>query len=160
MAKQTTTENLSPEERIRIAEAEEIEALRDILKAEARSAAAEAQMMENLVEVDRAVGNAVMSLYGQGNLPFEKNPLPVWAGALLRKFGADAATELIKEGIEYVKDKLMGTGDKQKGRAEQTKQSANKESVIKGIKGDVIIQSGGTISSVSPGSGTSGATQE
>ena len=113
-------------------------------------------MMENLVEVDKAVGQAVMSLFGQGPLPLEKNPLPVWAGALMRKFGKGIAAELIKEGIGYVKDKLFGTGEKQKQRAEQTKQNANKEAVVKGTRvgGDLIIQSGGTISSITPGNPT------
>lgn len=157
MADKKSSSEMSPEDRIRYAEAEEVEALKDILKAEARSAAAEADMMENLVEVDKAVGNAVMSLYGQGPLPLEDNPLPVWAGALLRKFGKAIAGDLIKEGIGFIKDKLFGTGEKQKGRAEQTKQSANKEAVIKGARvgGDLIVQTGGSISSVAPSSSSS-----
>ena len=129
--------------------------MRDILKAEARSAAAEATMTENLVEVDKAVGNAVMSLVGQGNLPLEDNPLPVWAGALLRKFGQAAGTEIIKKVIDYVKDKLTGTAEHQEQRAEQTKRNSNKEEVINGITagGDVIIGSDVTSSLSSQGPG-------
>lgn len=144
--KNTDVQELTPEDRIRLAEAEEIEALRDILKAEARSAAAEATMMENLVEVDKAVGNGVMSIFGQGPLPLEPNPIPVWLGALLRKGGKALGTELAKKAFDYVKDKLLGTAEKQKARAEQTKQSANKEAVVKGLSfragGDIIIESG------------------
>lgn len=156
-------EELSPEQRIRLAEAEEIEALRDILKAEARSAAAEATMMENMVEVDKAVGHAVMSIYGQGPLPSEDNPIPVWLGALGRQLGKALATDLAKKGFDWIKDKLQGIGEKQKGRAEQTKQNASKEAVAKGTAlragGDIII--GGDVapspgSSVSPGGPTTG----
>lgn len=153
MADHENRQKLTPEERIRQAEAEEIEALRDILRAEARAAAAEATMIENLVEVDKAVGNGVMSLFGQGPLPFEDNPVPVWLGALVRRFGPVVAEKLTEAALNYVKDKLSGTAEKQMGRAEETKQSANKEAVVKGtaasvgggVGGDIIIQPGAAV---------------
>jgi hypothetical protein len=130
--KESAPQGLTTQERFDLAEAETIEALRDILKAEARSAAAEASMTENLVEVSKAVGNGVMSIFGQGPLP--TNSPPAWLGPLLKELGKDAAMELVNKGLDWVKEQLLGGAEKQKGRAEQTGQSAAKEAVAKGGK--------------------------
>src|SRR5688500_1406985 len=108
--------DLTPQQRIEEAEADEVEALRDILRAEARSAAAEADIMENLVELDKALNNVVMGFTGQGPLPSASPALAL--KALVAEFGKEVATELLKMGFDYVKDKLKGLFDKQNGRAE------------------------------------------
>lgn len=125
----------TPEERIALAEAEEVEAMRDIMKAEARSAAAEAQIIEDLVEVNKAMGNVVMGFTGQGPLP-SSSPATVLK-ELFKQFGKEAGMELLKQGFEHIKDMITSTGEKQKGRAEQTKANAAKEAVIKGVNIEV-----------------------
>jgi hypothetical protein len=110
--------DMTPEERIALAEAEEVEAMRDILKAEARSAVAEAQIMESLVEADQAMNNVVMGLSGQG--PLHSSSVAVAIKELIKTFGKDVATDLIKEGLKWVKDKLTSTSENQQGRAETT----------------------------------------
>jgi hypothetical protein len=150
---------LTPIQRIQAAEAEEVEALRDILKAEARSASAEAAMMENLVEVNKTIGEGARSLFGQGPLAVG-NPIPAWLAALLAEAGSEVAGDLVDDFLGWAKDLIGGTAEKQQGRAEQTKQSAAKEAVIKGnieAGGDVIIQSGSTTGGGSSVGATSGS---
>lgn len=140
-----TTQDLTPQERIELAEAEEIEALRDIFKAEARSAQAEATMIENLVEVDKAVGYAVMGILGQGPLPTASPPK--FLVDAVKLLGKAEAIELIGKAIDFVGDLFGGTSKRQKERAEQTKQSAAKEKVIKGT-GNLLPSPTTTTSSV------------
>jgi hypothetical protein len=120
----------TPQERIEAAEADTIEALRDIFRAEARSAAAEASMTENLVEVQKATGNAVMSIFEQGPLP-HGSPAG-WLVNLAKGFGKEFAVDLAKEALGWVKDPLSGGADKQNGRSGQTLAAAIKELIAKG----------------------------
>jgi hypothetical protein len=121
--------DLTPQQRIEIAEADEVEAMRDILRAEARAAAAEAQMMENLVELDRAMNNAFMGLTGQGPLPSASPALAL--KELIGLIGKELAGELLEMGKDYVLDKLRELTGRQHGRADETRANAEKEAVIK-----------------------------
>lgn len=124
MPEDQTTSTPTPQQRIDLAEAETIEALRDILRAEAKSAAAEAAMMENLVEVNKAAANAVLSLLGQSPRPF--------LAELVKEVGKEAAVELLKKGLDWGKEQIHSLAARQLGRAEQIAKAADKEAVATG----------------------------
>lgn len=124
MPEEPITQTPTPQQRIDLAEAETIEALRDTLRAEARSAEAEAAMMENMVEVNKAAANAVLSLLGQ-------NPLPFLA-QLVKEVGKEAAVELLKKGLDWGKEQIYSLAARQLGRAEQIAKAADKEAVATG----------------------------
>jgi hypothetical protein len=124
--------DLTPQQRIELAEAEEVEAMRDILRAEARAAAAEAEIMENLVAFDLAMNNALMGISGQGPLP-SASPATFFL-ELVKVVGKEAAMELLEMGKDYVLDKLRELIGRQNGSAERMRAAADKEEVIKNGK--------------------------
>jgi hypothetical protein len=145
---------LTPQQRIELAEAEEVEALRDILRAAARSAAAEAQIMENLVELDQSMNNAFMGLTGQGPLPGQSPAVAI--KELIALVGKDLARDLLEMGKDYVLEKLRELTGRQHGRADETRANAEKEGKIKGDKTGVVKSPGVT---VAPSTGVNGAVE-